>query len=217
MNRSPYNAKSKKNKGLIIERFVVGPLEVNSYVVADPATKEAFLIDPGGSPDRIKGFIKKNGLGLKFIINTHGHGDHIAANGFFGVPIFIHKLDADFLHDTSRNLSADFGFSIVSPAAERLLEDGESLKLGALNIEIIHTPGHTPGSVSIKVGDAVFTGDALFCGSIGRTDFAYGDEGALLKAIKNRLLTLGDDVRIYPGHGESSTIGAEKRSNPFLM
>jgi len=195
---------------------VVGPLEVNAYVAADPVKKEAFLIDPGGDPGRIKRFLDRNGFTLKFIINTHGHGDHIAANGFFKAPVYIHRLDADFLADPEKNLSATFGFPITSPGASRLLEDGETLAAGDMKMEILHTPGHTPGSISIRMGGAVFTGDALFRGSIGRTDFSYGDEELLIESIKNKLLVLDDDTVIYPGHGEPSTIGEERRSNPFL-
>ncbi len=207
----------KPSKELILQRFVVGPLEVNAYVVADPDSKEAFLIDPGADPEEIKRFISGNGLDLKFVINTHGHGDHIGANGAFGVPVYIHGLDAGFLQDASLNLSLAFGFPIISPEASRLLVDHDRFRLGGLEILIIHTPGHTRGSISIKVGGAVFTGDALFNHSIGRTDLPGSSEEALLNSIRNRLLTLPDDTDVYPGHGEPTTVGQEKRSNPFLV
>lgn len=209
--------KLKKERNIIVKKFVVGPMEVNCYIIWDPATKEACLIDPGGDPDRVKNFLDREKLNLRFIINTHGHGDHIAANGYFSAPIYIHRLDGIFLTDAERNLSSAFGFPIVSPKAERLLEDRDKVFLSGLELDIIHTPGHTPGSVSIRLGDIIFTGDALFCGGIGRTDFDYGDEGLLLKSIRERLLTFSDDTVIYPGHGEASTIGREKKSNPFLM
>jgi hydroxyacylglutathione hydrolase len=204
------------NKEPVIKSFVVGPLETNCYVVSDPSTREACIIDPGADPDAIKDYIRKNGLDLKFIINTHGHGDHIAANGQFKVPIYIHRLDGDFLTDTRLNLSGMFMFGLTSPKASRLLEDGETLALGNLALEIIHTPGHSPGSISVKVGGAVFTGDALFAGGIGRTDFAYGDTDLLMRSITEKLFALSDNARIYPGHGPQSTIGEEKRSNPFF-
>jgi len=200
-----------------LKAFKVGLLEENCYLLADPDTKEACIIDPGAEPNSIKDGLHKSGLRLNFIINTHGHGDHIAANGAFAAPIYIHRLDKDFLKDAGKNMSRNFIFTVSSPAASRLLEDGDRIALGALELEVIHTPGHTPGSISIKVGDAIFTGDALFKGSIGRTDFDYGDEAALLRSIRQRLLVFGDDTAIYPGHGEPSTIGEERRTNPFLI
>lgn len=204
-----------KNK-FILGSFVMGPLAVNTYVVADPATKEAALIDPGGGLLDIKRFVEKNNLKLVFVINTHGHGDHIAADDAYDLPLYIHTLDRDFLKDTSKNLSSSIGFPLTARDPARLLNDGDLIKLGELELEIIHTPGHTPGSISIKVGGAVFTGDALFAGSIGRTDFPYGDEKKLIESIKNKLFTLDEETIIYPGHGEPSTIGEEKRSNPFF-
>jgi glyoxylase-like metal-dependent hydrolase (beta-lactamase superfamily II) len=200
----------------MIECLAVGALETNCYIVADDATKEAALIDPAGDEGRIRKILKENSLKLKFILNTHGHGDHIGANGSFKVPIYIHRLDADFLRDPKKNLSSFFMFGIRSPEAERLLEHGDKISLGNLEFEVIHTPGHTPGSVSFKLGDVIFTGDALFAGGIGRTDFPYGDEELLLRSIRDRLLVYSDDTVIYPGHGESSTIGRERRENPFL-
>jgi glyoxylase-like metal-dependent hydrolase (beta-lactamase superfamily II) len=201
----------------ILEKVVVGPLEVNCYLVADPDTKEACLIDPGADPAAIKRLIARKALDLKFIVNTHGHGDHIAANGSFQVPIYIGSLDSDFLADPDKNLSSMFVFSVRSPGASRLLEDGERLRLGSLVFEVLHTPGHTPGSISLKINGIVFTGDALFSGSIGRTDFEYGDGDLLIRSIMKKLMPLDDDTVIYPGHGPSSTIGAERKSNQFLQ
>lgn len=201
---------------IILKRFVVGPLGVNMYVLADPATREACLIDPGAESAKAKDFITKNGLAPKFIINTHGHGDHIGANRSFGIPIYIHELDKDFLADPDKNLSRLFMFGVVSPEASRLLKDGDIIELGSIKIKVLHTPGHTPGSISLKLDGIVFTGDTLFRRSVGRTDLDNGDEGALLDAIKNKLLVMDDDTVVYPGHGEFSTIGDEKRDNPFL-
>jgi len=201
---------------LILKRFMVGLLGTNCYLIADAVTREACLIDPGSDPKPIKSFIDKEGLDLKFIINTHGHGDHIGANAFFRVPVFIHKLDADFLVDPDKNLSSMFMAGITSPKAGKLLEDGDTLRLGDVGLKILHTPGHTPGSISVASDGVVFTGDALFAGSIGRTDFAYGDHELLIRSITDKLLTLKDDTIIYPGHGGPSTIGEEKKSNPFF-
>jgi glyoxylase-like metal-dependent hydrolase (beta-lactamase superfamily II) len=201
---------------LAVKRFMVGPLGTNCYVAADTATKEACLIDPGSDPELMKSYINKEGLVVKFIINTHGHGDHIGANVSFRVPIFIHKLDADFLTDPDKNLSRVFTAGIVSPKAGRLLKEGDIIKLGTHELKILHTPGHTPGSISVVTEGIAFTGDALFAGSIGRSDFEYGDHDQLIRSITDKLLTLKDDTVIYPGHGEPSTIGEEKKSNPFF-
>lgn len=196
--------------------FVVGPMGANCYLVSDPQTKEACLIDPGADPEIIKGYIRREGLNLRFIINTHGHADHIGANGFFGVPIYIHALDKDFLADAELNLSAPFFLNITSPEASRLLDDGDEITLGKLKFGVVHTPGHTPGSISLLLGNAVFTGDTLFRSSVGRTDFEYGNEAALFQSISEKLLVLNDETVVYPGHGEKSTIKEELRSNPFF-
>jgi glyoxylase-like metal-dependent hydrolase (beta-lactamase superfamily II) len=201
---------------MLVKRFVVGLFAANCYVLADSGTKDACLIDPGAEAELVKNFLKKEGLRLKYIINTHGHGDHIAANGSFQVPIYIHSLDKDFLTDPDKNLSSMFLFRLKSPEASGLLEDGQILGLGGLKLEVLHTPGHTLGSISIKVENVVFTGDTLFRSSVGRTDFDYGDEKKLYESIRGKLLILDDHVMVYPGHGDPSTIGDEKKSNPFL-
>jgi glyoxylase-like metal-dependent hydrolase (beta-lactamase superfamily II) len=186
---------------MMLESLTVGPMAANCYIIADPASKEAAVIDPGGDPSKIRRSLKKNGLKLKFVINTHGHGDHIGANAQLGVPVYIHRLDADFLGDPKKNLSQVFLFSIKSPKAARLLEDGDAIKLGSITLEVIHTPGHTPGSICLKTDSVIFTGS---------------DESALFRSIRERLFAFGDDTVIYPGHGEPSTIGDEKRDNPFF-
>ena len=206
----------RNENNIFLKNFTVGPLAVNAYLLADPLTKDACLIDPGADARKIKDFITKNGFNLKFIINTHGHGDHIGANGNFDVPIYIHRLDKDFLTDPKKNLSPLFMFNIRSPAAARLLEDGDVIEVGSLSLKVLHTPGHTPGSISLLLDGIAFTGDTLFNNGVGRTDFEYGDEEALLNSIKSKLITLADDTIIYPGHGEPSTIGDEKQNNPFL-
>ncbi|MCX5666254.1 MAG: MBL fold metallo-hydrolase [Candidatus Omnitrophica bacterium] len=199
-----------------VDRLEVGPMGANCYIVTHTPTKDACIIDPGGEPERIMDFIKKNGLKPKFIMNTHGHGDHIIGNGYFGVPIYIHRLEKDFLTDPALNLSGAFGLSIKTPKASKLLEDGDKVYLNDLEFEILHTPGHTPGGISIKLDGVVFTGDTLFAGTVGRTDLPDGDEKVLLGSIRSKLLTLDDDTVVYPGHGQESTIGTEKESNPFL-
>lgn len=200
----------------MVKRFVAGPIETNSYLVWDPSTNDACLIDPGGEAEKIKDFLEDNGLRLDFIINTHGHGDHIAANSDFKVPIYIHGSDRDFLLDPGKNLSGAYLFPFVSPAASKILKDGDIIKLGTLSMEVLHTPGHTPGSISIALDDVVFTGDTLFAGGVGRTDFEYGSEDDLIRSIHDKLMPLADDTVIYPGHGGESTIGEERDSNPFV-
>jgi len=201
---------------LFIKKIIVGPLESNCYLFGDEATKEIFVIDPGGDYREIKSVIDKNGMKPKAVINTHGHGDHIGANKEFGIPVWIHRLDADFLMDPSKNLSGAFGFLLKTKTASRLVEDGDILNIGKYSLEVIHTPGHTPGSICLKAESVIFTGDTLFCEGIGRTDFAYGSEEDIMDSIKEKLFTLKDSYVIYPGHGPSSTIGNEKTNNPYV-
>ena len=201
---------------MLIKKIVVGPMESNCYLAGDEDTKEIFVIDPGGDYNKIKKIIDQAGLKPKVVINTHGHGDHIGANKEFNIPVWIHRLDADFLTDPSKNLSGAFGFFLKTKTASRLLEDGDILSAGKYKLEVIHTPGHTPGSICLKTEGVVFTGDTLFCQGIGRTDFAYGSEEDILRSIKERLFALDDDYIIYPGHGPSSTIGNEEQNNSYL-
>lgn len=200
----------------LIKRIVVGALETNCYIFAGLGTKEAAIIDPGSDGNGIIREIEKHGLNIKCVINTHGHGDHISSNYKFKAPIFIHRMDVDFLRNAKLNMSASFGFSIKSPEASRVLEDGDVIRIGDLNLKVMHTPGHTPGSISLLGDGIVFTGDTLFMGGIGRTDFPYGSEENLIDSIKGKLLTLDDKTIVYPGHGPSSTIGKERRTNGFV-
>ncbi len=204
-----------KNKFDIV-RLIVGPLGVNCYIVIDTASKDAFIVDPGGDPREMKEELKSRGANLRFVINTHGHGDHIIANDSFDVPLYIHKDDAPFLSSPGLNLSGAFGIPLSIEKTPTLLKDGDEIPIGQASLKILHTPGHTPGSISIVLGNIIFTGDTLFMGSIGRTDFPYGDTDKILNSIKKKLLTFKDDTLILPGHGESSTIGDERVNNPFL-
>lgn len=196
--------------------MVVGANQANCYILVCDATKEAVVIDPGAEPGRIKKAITDLGVSPKCIINTHGHADHIGANKDLKLPVMIHSQDADFLKSPYKNLSIFFGFWVTSPSAQCLLEDTDRIDIGKLILEIIHTPGHTPGSICIKVDNVVFTGDTLFDGGVGRTDLAGSSEKDLFDSIKNKLLVLNDSIVIYPGHGGSSTIGRQKQINPFL-
>ena len=202
---------------MLIKKVIVGMMETNCYIVGGSSTGEVFIIDPGGSYEKIRKVIKANSLKPLAVINTHGHGDHIGANEEFGLPVWIHRLDAGFLYDPSKNLSASYGFSLKTKHAERLLEEGDVLNIGKESLEVIHTPGHTPGSICLKGDGVIFTGDTLFCGGIGRTDFPYGSEKDIISSVKEKLLTLDDNYIIHPGHGPSSTIGNEKINNPFVI
>lgn len=201
---------------IILEKIEVGPQQTNCYLLGCQKTSEALIIDPGDDYPEIEEAIQRKELSPKLIVNTHGHIDHIGADGRFKLPIWIHKLDEAFLNDPMKNLSAFVGSSGTFPSADRLLEDKDQIKIGQLSLEVMHTPGHTPGGICLKCDKIVFTGDTLFCGGVGRTDFSYSSEKDLFKSIKEKLLVLDDETTIYPGHGPSSTIGEEKCTNPFL-
>ena len=207
---------------MFLKRLVVGLLETNCYLISCEKTKEAAVIDPGGeeAADLILNLLQKNNFNLKYIINTHGHIDHIIGNNLLKVKtealLLIHRLDADMLIDGNKNISSFMGKEICSPHADKLLEEGDEISLGTLKLKFIHTPGHTPGGISLVVDNIVFTGDTLFAGGIGRTDLPGGSYQDLQKSIKEKLLVLSDDKIIYPGHGPDSTIGEERRTNLYL-
>ena len=202
---------------MIIKTIIAGPMEANCYILGCESSKQAIIIDPGGDYQKIIDCLEREGLQPKIIVNTHGHIDHIGANDKFNLPIYIHELDAQYLTNPLKNLSALFGPSYVSPSTSRLLKDGDKIELGKISLEVIHTPGHTPGGICLKTDNVTFTGDSLFCEGIGRTDFPAASEEKLIKSIKEKIFTLGDAVTIYPGHGPCSTVGREKRENSFLL
>ena len=207
---------------MFLKRLIVGALETNCYLIACKKTKKAAVIDPGVEEevDLILNLLQKNNFNLKYIINTHGHIDHIIGNNLLKAKtealLLIHRLDADMLGDANKNFSSFMGKEICSPPADKFLEEGDEISLGTLNLIVIHTPGHTPGGISVLSNNTVFTGDTLFAGGIGRTDLPGGSYHNLIKSIKEKLLILGDDKIIYPGHGPNSTIGKERRTNPYL-
>lgn len=201
---------------MIIEKVVVGLMQVNCYILGDEKTHEAIIIDPGEEVAKINKALKKLGLTAKCIVNTHGHADHIGANKALGLPIYIHRLEADFLTEPKLNLSASFGIAIKSNPAEHILEDGDEIRVGSIRLKVLHTPGHTPGSICLRTDGIVFTGDLLFFESVGRTDFQYGSWEQLIGSIRNKVLALTDDTKVYPGHGPESTVGNERARNPFL-
>lgn len=210
----------------IIHQTVVarGAVDTNCYIVGCPETKKAAIIDPGAfSPAEVQavlGLLEKDGLEAKCIINTHGHIDHIAGNRILkeatGAAILIHRGDADRLGDGQLNGSFLFGMDIVSPPADRLLEDGEEIDIGTLKFRVLHTPGHTPGGMCLLAEGTLFSGDTLFAGSVGRTDLPGGSERVLLQAIRSKLLSLPDQTSVRPGHGPRTTIGKEKETNPYF-
>jgi len=199
---------------------MVGELRANCYIIAQENSSECVIIDPGEDGERILQFLKGKGLNPVYIINTHGHIDHIGANLFIaeqtGAKILIHQNDAKMLHDPISNLSSFLNYSVTSKQADYILEDGEILEVSGITIEILHTPGHTKGGICLKIRNCIFTGDTLFAGGVGRTDFPNGSHETLIKSINKKLMALDDETIVYPGHGESSTIGMERRSNLFL-
>jgi len=199
-------------------RFVLGTLATNCYLLW--SGQEAGIIDPGGDVAEISKFIKTHNLNLRWIINTHGHGDHIVGNEAlmkeFGVPLFIHAADRMMLGSAINNLSVFLEETVTSPEATRELQHGDEIILGDEIIQIIATPGHTQGGISLYTGNLLFSGDTLFAGDIGRTDLPGGDHAQLVQMIKERLLILPPETTVLPGHEESSTIGKECRDNPEL-
>lgn len=188
----------------MVRKLVVGPYQTNCYIIGSKETGEGLVIDPGGEVSRIINEIVRNGLNIRMILITHGHFDHIGGvmelRKITKAPVLIHSLDA-----SGMELKPD-GF----------LTDGQDLLVGPYRFRVLHTPGHSPGGVSLHTSGAVFSGDTLFAGSIGRTDHAGGDHPALIAAVRNKIFPLGDDLRIYPGHGPTSTIGRERLTNPFF-
>jgi glyoxylase-like metal-dependent hydrolase (beta-lactamase superfamily II) len=194
---------------MVIDRLIVGPLQTNCYIISDQE-KDSFIIDPGDESDKIMKFIRSKNLKVHFIINTHSHIDHIKADYDLKLPVYIHGLDAEALENPAKNFSSFLlgDFNSCKPA--KILKDQDKIGLKNFVIEVLHTPGHTPGGICLKVDNVVFTGDTLFKDGIGRTDLPGGSYEAIIASIRNKLLCLKDDMIIYPGHGESSTIGKER-------
>lgn len=206
---------------MIVKVLVLGPIGANCIILGCEKTKEAVVIDPGDEGDRILKELADNMLTLKHIINTHGHFDHVGANKRLkevtGADIHIHAADAPMLEQLEE-MAVSFGMRMEnSPPADKLIEEGDEIKFGEHMLKVIHTPGHSPGGISLLIGDLLIAGDSLFYGSIGRTDLPGGDYGTLISSIKNKLFPLGDHIKVITGHGPATTIENEKRFNPFLQ
>lgn len=196
-----------------------GILKTNCYILSDDK-RQGLIIDPGADSGEILDYVEANGIRVKYIVNTHGHWDHIGANvpvaTATGAAILIHALDKDFLDDEKLNLSGAFGVIGRGGVAGELLTDGDMVAVGDISLRILHTPGHTQGSISLLGEGMVFAGDALFRGSIGRTDLPTGNMEAMNQSLLEKLLVLPDETIVYPGHGKATTIGAEKENNPYI-
>jgi glyoxylase-like metal-dependent hydrolase (beta-lactamase superfamily II) len=205
---------------MILKRIEVGPLLTNCYIIGCKETKIGAIVDPGDESERLVGEAQRLGLKVEQIINTHGHGDHIAGNEevkkLTRAKIFIHPEDAIMLTDPYENLSLYYGPVIVSPPADAFLEEGKVHHIGNLEFKILHIPGHSRGSVCLVSDNQALVGDTLFAGSIGRTDFPHGSYELLVTGIRRKLFTLPPKTEVYPGHGESTTIEIERRENPFF-
>ena len=205
---------------MIIKKLEVGPIMANCFILGCESTKEAVVIDPGDDADRILMELAKSELKVKYLINTHGHFDHVSANKRMkeatGAQIAIHPEDEPMLHELSQS-ALMFGLSSEnSPPADILLKDGDEITFGEITLQVIHTPGHSQGGISLYTKGHLFSGDTLFAGSIGRTDLAGGDYDTLISSIQKKLLIFDEDTIVYTGHGPETTIGNEKRMNPFL-
>ncbi|KNF08701.1 beta-lactamase domain protein [Gottschalkia purinilytica] len=204
---------------MLLKRMSLGVYGANCYIVTCEDSKESIVVDPGGEAEDIIKVLEENEFKIKYIVLTHGHGDHIAGvpklKEVYGCPILIHKNDEELLLDPSKNLSASMPIEEVIINPDKLLEDGDIIEFGKIKVEVIHTPGHTQGCICLKIDKDILTGDTLFKGSVGRTDL-YGSSNDIINSIKTKLLKYEGNTLIHPGHGISTTIGEEKLTNPFL-
>jgi len=207
---------------VIIKLLIVGPLASNCYIVGDEASGEGIIIDPADEAENILQSAAELGLTIKLIILTHGHCDHIAGlkevKEATGAEIAVHGNDAEYHGQQAMTMALAFGlYCPTPPPPDRLLKNGDSIDIGDLHFKVLHTPGHTPGGICLYGHSILFSGDTLFNYGIGRFDLPGGDYAQLMDSLQGSLMSLPDDTVVYPGHGSKTTIGAERRSNPFLQ
>lgn len=202
-------------------KLIVGPVSTNCYIVSDENTKEALIIDPGAAAERIMDKVAENGFKVKAILLTHGHFDHISAvnelKNAYRVDVYVGEEDADLMEDTGLNVSAMFGQPYIA-RADQTLRDGDVLELAGFTIKVLATPGHTKGGVCFyfEEENVAFCGDTVFQQSVGRTDFPTGNARVLSESIQSKIVPLPEDLQLFPGHGDSTTVGYEKKYNPFF-
>ena len=209
---------------LFLKQMEVGPMAVFAYIVGDRETGDALVVDPAADEDGILAQCRREGLTIRMIVNTHGHVDHTAGNRGMksktGAELVIHEADADMLVSTPAMILRMFG-ATASPPADRTVRDGDDIAIGRHRLRVLHTPGHSPGSMSLYLPGRVFTGDTLFVEAVGRTDLPGGSGETMWRSIQEKLLTLPDETVVLPGHNygarPTSTIGHEKQNNPFLQ
>ncbi|MGQ0550593.1 MAG: MBL fold metallo-hydrolase [Armatimonadota bacterium] len=206
---------------MIIETLQLGPIGTNAYIVGDPTTRRAAIVDPGDEPQRLLAVLARLSLNLELIVATHAHFDHVGAVrplvDATGAPFFLFEKELPVLQVTA-DRAAPFGITIPAPPApDRLLREDEMLSLGGGTFRVVHTPGHSPGHMCLLGDGLAFVGDVIFQGSIGRTDLPGGDYETLIRSIATHLLVLPDETVLYNGHGPATTVDRERRTNPFLV
>lgn len=203
-----------------IHKFTIGNFAVNNYLVHSVNSSHAILFDAGEDTEIILNKIDQLKLDLKYLVNTHGHSDHIAGNNKIlqntDAQLLIHQDEVEYLSDPTLNLSGFLGINLYSPPPDRLLKDGDIITIDSLSFCVVHTPGHTPGHISLVSDEHAFVGDVIFQGSIGRTDFPKASSQRLIESIRNKIYQLPDNTILYPGHGPNTSVGEEKRNNPFI-
>ncbi len=211
---------NNKMKGMKVETVVVGALETNCYLVYCETTLECAVIDPGADSGKIFRAVADKGLKPVVLIDTHGHVDHVGANkdikDHFDIPLLIHEADVSMLKNTLLSVIASLLGAKASPDPDSFLHEGDEIRFGESCLHVIHTPGHSPGSVSLKGEGLLLSGDTLFCGGVGRTDLPGGSWDDLVRSIQERIFTLDGQTKVYPGHGPTTSVDQEKNENPYV-
>lgn len=205
---------------MILKSLVVGQLSVNCFILACEETREGIVVDPGDDIADILNAVQEDDIRIVSIVATHGHFDHIGRAKTLiektGAPFAVHKDDL-FIVEGLEDVAAYFGLRTdPPPQVDRFLENGEAVRFGKASLEVLHTPGHSPGGISLAWPGHALVGDLVFAGSVGRTDFEGGNTDVLLASVRERIFPLGDDTHLYPGHGPFTTVGQERKTNPFL-